>query len=126
MTSITEYSGRCVDDKYLPAINPAMLAFKPEARPMWEESKNNIIKFISGDLKVVKVTEENAIGIDNVQEIYKKTFQYKHNNKFIIDCLKINVTKIFHFFFPLLCIYSISSFKGSFLAYLEIYLASCF
>ena len=43
MTSITEYSGRCIDDKYLPAINPAMLAFKPEARPLWEESKDNII-----------------------------------------------------------------------------------
>ena len=43
MTSITEYSGRCIDDKYLPAINPAMLAFKPEARPMWEESKDNIV-----------------------------------------------------------------------------------
>ena len=60
-TSVTEYSGRVIDDKFLPVINPAMLSFKPEAQPMWDESKNNIIKFISGDLKVVKVTEENAI-----------------------------------------------------------------
>jgi hypothetical protein len=68
INSITEYSGRCVEDKYLPVINPAMLAFKPEAKPMWEESKNNIINFISGKLKVAKVTEENAIGIDNTEE----------------------------------------------------------
>ena len=68
-TSVTEYSGRVIDDKFLPVINPAMLSFKPEAQPMWDESKNNIIKFISGDLKIVKVTEENAIGIDNVQEL---------------------------------------------------------
>ena len=70
LTKITEYSGRCVEDKFLPAINPAMLAFKPEAKPLWEESKNNIIKFISGELKVAKVTSENAIGIDNVQDLY--------------------------------------------------------
>ena len=30
--SVTEYSGRVVDDKFLPVINPAMLAFKPEAK----------------------------------------------------------------------------------------------
>ena len=33
VNSITEYSGKCVDDKYLPVINPAMLSFKPEAKP---------------------------------------------------------------------------------------------
>ena len=65
MTSITEYSGRCIDDKYLPAINPAMLAFKPEARPMWEESKSNIIKYISGELKLEKLGEDKCYGIDN-------------------------------------------------------------
>ena len=27
VNSITEYSGRCVDDKFLPVINPAMLSF---------------------------------------------------------------------------------------------------
>ena len=83
-TSVTEYSGRVIDDKFLPVINPAMLSFKPEAQPMWDESKNNIIKFISGDLKVVKVTEENAIGIDNVQELYRFLDNaLTHDNQFI-------------------------------------------
>ena len=63
-TSVTEYSGRVIDDKFLPVINPAMLSFKPEAQPLWDESKNNIIKFIKGELKVVKVTEDNAKGIE--------------------------------------------------------------
>ena len=36
--SVTEYSGRVVNDKYLPVINPAMLTFKPEAKKTWEES----------------------------------------------------------------------------------------
>ena len=60
MTSITEYSGRCVDDKFLPAINPAMLAFKPEARPMWEETKRNIGKYIEGTLKLEKLNEDKS------------------------------------------------------------------
>ncbi len=84
LTKITEYSGRCVEDKFLPAINPSMLAFKPEAKPMWEESKNNIIKFISGELKVEKVTEENAKGIDTAEELYKFLEKaLNHDNQFI-------------------------------------------
>jgi DNA polymerase I-like protein with 3'-5' exonuclease and polymerase domains len=82
--SITEYSGRCIDDKFLPAINPAMLSFKPEAKPLWDESKKNIIEYISGDLVVEKVTSENALGIDTVEEA--KGFLEKalaHPNKFI-------------------------------------------
>ena len=84
INSITEYSGRCVEDKYLPVINPAMLAFKPEAKPLWEESKSNIIKFISGDLKVAQVTEENAIGIDDsakAKEFIQQALD--HKNQFI-------------------------------------------
>ena len=35
LNSVTEYSGRVVDDKFLPVINPAMLTFKPEAKRTW-------------------------------------------------------------------------------------------
>lgn len=68
VNSITEYSGRCVEDKFLPVINPAMLSFKPEAKPLWDESKKNIQEFISGDLVVAQVTEEQALGIDDEVE----------------------------------------------------------
>ena len=80
--SITEYSGRCVDDKFLPAINPAMLAFKPEAKRTWDESRDNIIKFISGDLKVEKV--DKCYGITESSDLY--VFLDKaidHDNDFI-------------------------------------------
>jgi len=83
-TSVTEYSGRVIDDKFLPIINPAMLSFKPEAKPMWEESKNNIIKFISGDLKVAKITEDIARGIETSQELYRFLDNaLTHDNQFI-------------------------------------------
>ena len=35
INSVTEYSGKKVDKKFLPVINPAMLAFKPEAKKTW-------------------------------------------------------------------------------------------
>ena len=84
VNSITEYSGRCVDDKFLPVINPAMLSFKPEAKPLWDESKKNIQEFISGDLVVAQVTDEQALGIDTEEEA-REFLQaaLDHPNKFI-------------------------------------------
>ena len=46
INSVTEYSGKKVDGKFLPVINPSMLAFKPEARKTWDDSKSNIIKYM--------------------------------------------------------------------------------
>ena len=45
INSVTEYSGKKVEEKFLPVINPAMLTFKPEARKTWDDSKENIIKY---------------------------------------------------------------------------------
>ena len=38
-TSITEYNGKIIDDKYLPLLNPAMMKFKPEAKKAIEEAR---------------------------------------------------------------------------------------
>jgi DNA polymerase I-like protein with 3'-5' exonuclease and polymerase domains len=82
--SITEYSGRIIDDKFLPAINPAMLAFKPEAKPMWEESKSNIVKYISGELKLEKLKEDKCYGITETPELIKFLKNaLTHDNKWI-------------------------------------------
>ena len=50
INSVTEYSGKKVEEKFLPVINPAMLKFKPEAKKTWEESKESIIKYINGEI----------------------------------------------------------------------------
>ena len=84
VNSITEYSGKCIEDKFLPVINPAMLSFKPEAKPLWDKSKANIIDYISGNLTVKKVSNEQAMGIDNEEDA--RTFLQEaldHPNKFI-------------------------------------------
>ena len=65
INSVTEYSGKKVEEKFLPVINPAMLKFKPEAKKTWEESKESIIKYINGEIEEVVIDENIAFGIQN-------------------------------------------------------------
>lgn len=65
INSVTEYSGKKVEDKFLPVINPAMLSFKPEAKKTWDESKDNIIKYISGQVEEVVIDGSIAFGIQD-------------------------------------------------------------
>ena len=80
--SITEYSGRIVDDKFLPIINPAMLAFKPEAKKTWEESRDNIFKYMNNELKQEKL--ENIYGITESADLHVfLTKAIEHENDFV-------------------------------------------
>jgi DNA polymerase I-like protein with 3'-5' exonuclease and polymerase domains len=63
INSVTEYSGKKVEEKFLPVINPAMLAFKPEARRTWEDSKKSIIEYINDEKEDVVIDENIAFGI---------------------------------------------------------------
>jgi len=68
INSVTEYSGKKVEEKFLPVINPAMLAFKPEARKTWEDSKASIISYIRGEIEDVVIDESIAFGIQNTED----------------------------------------------------------
>ena len=68
INSVTEYSGKKVEKKFLPVINPAMLKFKPEARKTWEDSKDSIIKYINGEIEEVIIDESIAFGIQDTGE----------------------------------------------------------
>lgn len=70
-TSVTDHSGTVVNDKFLPVINPAMVSFKPEVRQLWEESRDNIIKYISGDKKVVTYSTDKIYGIQDTKQAVK-------------------------------------------------------
>ena len=67
INSVTEYSGKKVEDKFLPVINPAMLAFKPEARRTWDDSKTNIIAYINGEIEDVVIDESIAKGTQDTE-----------------------------------------------------------
>ena len=63
--SISDYSGKVVDEKFLPIINPAMLSFKPEAEKLWQESRDSITKYILGDLNPVTYSTDKFYGIQD-------------------------------------------------------------
>ena len=66
--SVTDHSGKRVEEKFLPVINPAMLAFKPEAQRTWDDSKKSIIDYIIGGKQDIVITEYNAWGIQDTAE----------------------------------------------------------
>lgn len=51
VTSVTNYSGQLVNDKFIPISNPAMLAFKPEGKGDFLRAVDKIHKYISGEAK---------------------------------------------------------------------------
>jgi DNA polymerase I-like protein with 3'-5' exonuclease and polymerase domains len=66
--SVTEFSGKKVDGKFLPVINPAMLAFKPEARITWEQSVESIHQYIAGEIEDVVIDDSVAFGIQDTEK----------------------------------------------------------
>ena len=78
VSSVTDYSGKKVDSKFLPVISPAMLAFKPEAKKAWDESVASIHGYISGDIEEAIIDEKVAFGIQDTEEA----------NKFIKEAIK--------------------------------------
>lgn len=51
VTSVTNYAGSLVRDKFIPITNPAMLSFKPEGKPDFERAVEKIHKYIAGQVK---------------------------------------------------------------------------
>ena len=70
-TSITEYNGKIVDDKFLGLINPAMIKFRPEAKKSFEEAIESIAGYISGDLKQMTLSEDQVYGIQDSEILHK-------------------------------------------------------
>jgi len=68
LSSVTEYCGKKVEGKYLPIINPAMLAFKPEAKKVWESGKQSILEYINGEKEDVIIDETIAFGIQDTEK----------------------------------------------------------
>ena len=78
INSVTEYSGKKVEGKFLPVINPAMLAFKPEARNTWESSKESIVSYIRGEIEEIIIDDSIAFGIQDTEQA----------NRFIKDAIE--------------------------------------
>jgi DNA polymerase I-like protein with 3'-5' exonuclease and polymerase domains len=82
--SVSDHSGKVVADKYIPIINPAMISFKPEAEKLWLESKDNLLKFVLGEKKVVSYDTGNFVGIqDSDEALAYVEAAIAHSNPFV-------------------------------------------
>ena len=66
ITSVTNYAGQLVNEKFIPISNPAMLAFKPEGKPDFERALDKIHKHINGEVRGVK--QGDFAGIDDEEQ----------------------------------------------------------
>lgn len=67
ITSVTNFAGVLVDDKYLAMSNPAVLIFKPEGKPEFEATIKKINSYVAGTLTNATVTGDFA-GIQDETE----------------------------------------------------------
>lgn len=51
ISSVTNYAGVLIDDKWVCISNPAMLIFKPEGKPDFERSVAKIQSYVAGEVK---------------------------------------------------------------------------
>ena len=70
VTSITNMAGHLINEKFICISNPAMLYFKPEGKPAFEQSVTKIKGYISGTLKSAKV-DGTYLGILNTDKAIK-------------------------------------------------------
>ena len=70
-TSVTEYNGKIIDEKFLALMNPAIIKFKPEAKKAFEDAIESISGYVSGELKIEKLSEDKCYGIQDKETAIK-------------------------------------------------------
>ena len=85
--SVTDHSGKLVNEKFIPVINPAMVSFKPETERLWQDSRNNIIDIVTGVAKTVNL-KSKVVGIQTEKEALKffNEALASKNPFFALDC----------------------------------------
>ena len=83
-TSITEYNGKVIEERFLALINPAMIKFRPEAKKSFVEAVESITGYVSGDLVQKSLGEDRCFGIQDSEELHKYLQEaLDHPNDFI-------------------------------------------
>jgi len=66
VTSVTNYAGQLVNEKFVCITNPAMLAFKPEGKPDFQRAVDKILKYYNDS--VAAPTTGDFAGIDDTDQ----------------------------------------------------------
>lgn len=88
-TSITQYTGRAVEKKFLAAINPAMLSFNPGMRKTWDDTVSAIENFVSGKSTTLSNDfKDYAVPIQDTEEALEyvqKAIDYEDSDVIGLD-----------------------------------------
>ncbi len=83
ISSVTNYAGVLVNDKFICITNPAMLIFKPEGKPDFERSVAKIHDIVSGKTKSASLTGDFK-GISNADEAKEFLLEVLHSNAAVV------------------------------------------
>ena len=78
VTSITNYQGVLVQDRYICLTNPSMLVFKPEGKPDFERAVSKIYDHVNGT--AVIQTDGDFNGINNAEEALEYLMEVLNSN----------------------------------------------
>lgn len=95
-TNVSDFTGRVVQgkapydtqEKFIASISPAMLAFKPETKPAFDATVNNIRNIVSGNA-TQDVTEGDYRPITNYEEA-KAYLEYLAQNRYAIPTIALD------------------------------------
>jgi DNA polymerase I-like protein with 3'-5' exonuclease and polymerase domains len=79
VTSVTNYAGQLVNDKFVCITNPAMLAFKPEGKPDFQRALDKILKYYNDEAK--GPVSGDFAGIESTQAAVKYLQEVLDNAK---------------------------------------------
>ena len=82
ITSVTNYAGQLMHDKFVCISNPAILHFKPEGKEAFKRAVDKIHKYISGEIKNAKTDGEylgitvSKLALEYLTEVYENAQGY--------------------------------------------------
>lgn len=83
VTSVTNYAGQLIRDKFICISNPSMLTFKPEGKPDFERSIERVKAYVSGVLKSPLTLGDFKGIVDTVEA-----------KEFLLEVLELAVDKV--------------------------------
>ena len=86
-TSVTQYTGRLVSEKFISIINPAMIAFNPAMQKIWDDSASSIEKIIEGKTTSLDISEcvEGITDTSRALEYIQEAIDYPDVNYIGLD-----------------------------------------
>ena len=83
VTSVTNFAGQLVDEKFIPISNPAMLIFKPEGKQDFQRAVDRIHGYLEGKVTNAAKTGDFK-GIDTLQEAKEFLLEVFNSNAPIV------------------------------------------